>query len=246
MVDYIYAIKYQKKIKGLIQCSELLGFRVEDLLLQYSDSIFVNSEVSKYELFSTIIEDSKVNEVQADYLSSQLLELKSFKDRRNQYEYGLDLILGWLVEDCVLKYLSSKGVKCRLSGGDANREFLDSNQISTDPDIYITKCGIEFPLEVICDWTGYWFRNNSLELRYNKYKDLAKSKSILIGISISDQKGLLMTFNEKDSSSWVKIPSHVAFGGKPAYSLKKSKLKLESLQSVLDELVSVCSGQQLK
>lgn len=237
MVDYTYSLKYQRKIKEFIQCADLLGIRMGEILQEYQNQLFYDSKVSKYELFSSMIEESKVDDHQAEYLSSWLSELKKFKDKRSESEYALDLILGWLTEDCVLKFLNTHGVTCHLSGRDSDREFSQANNIKRDSDLVIIKGKDQIHLEVVCDWTGFWFRNNSLELRYNKYYGLLESKSLLLGMSISDQKGFLLNFADDDPSSWVRLEKYPPFGGKPASRLTNIRSKLAPVHQVLNEIV---------
>lgn len=233
---YRYSHRYQKKIKELVKLINTLGLSVSDIISQYDQMYFHNSDISKYDFFESIIEKSQVNEQQIEYVSSKLSGLKSYKDKRTEGEYGLDLILGWLSEDCVLSYLSRHGIKCNLSGGDSNRDFSNSNNILSDSDLIIIRDNEAIPLEVICDWTGYWARNNSLDLRHNKYRRLLDTKSLLLGISIADQTGLFLDFNQ-DTFSCVNKEKHIPFGGKPATRILNVRGMLFPVQIVLNNLV---------
>ena len=58
-------------------------------------------------LFVQIIKN-EIDDASSDYLEKQLGDMKSFRDKRSNEEYACDLLLGWIVEDSIIKILTEK------------------------------------------------------------------------------------------------------------------------------------------
>jgi hypothetical protein len=150
------------------------------------------------------------------YLNEKLGGLRHLKDRRSAAEYACDLILGWVVEDGILKILEDEiGFKCVLSSADKNREFLKRPEASSDIRLEISK-EHQAHLELVKDFTGYWKKNRKIDLRDAKYSNLKREKGILLGLDFKNASFFILSLAQTKAEY---IKSHYPYGGKPAYSV---------------------------
>lgn len=74
----------------------------------------------------------------------------------------------------------------QLSGADRTRVILPNRKTSATSDYLIrTNNGYEITMELVNDYTGFWYRNHKLHLRDNKYLQLQRNHSLLLAIALS-------------------------------------------------------------
>ncbi len=143
------------------------------------------------------------------------------KDKRTAMEYGRDLVVSWLVEDTALIRFRRLGLNISLNGKDRNREILTAENISSASDYLLNHNGKTALIELICDYTGYWYKNGVCDLRDNKYlklKEIEKDYSLLIGIDFQNSKYFCINVLNYDGN--VKyIEKHKVYD-KPVHSLE--------------------------
>jgi len=152
-----------------------------------------------------------------NYLNEKL-NLSHLRDRRTPVEYACDLILGWVIEDGIVDILNSLKIKSELNSADRNRKFLKKPKSSSDLKIKNHQ-GKTILIELVKDYTSYWSRNGSIELRDNKYNNLKNENSILLGIDFKNNEFFIMKIDEIEATF---IPFHYPFR-KPAYSIEIKK-----------------------
>lgn len=140
------------------------------------------------------------------------------RDRRTPMEYAQDLVASWVFEDCLIAALKGAGLDISHAGADKNRQILSGINVSASSDASIYVKGRHVPLEIMCDYTGFWTRTGKMDLRDSKYTKLKDARSLFLGFSTVDNKVILLDFSDELNVSYT--PSHRAYGGKPAYSVK--------------------------
>ena len=74
-------------------------------------------------------------------------------------------------------------------------------------------------MELVNDYTGFWYRTHKLHLRDNKYMQLQRNRSLLLAIALSANCQKFTIFDFRQDIPATRIPSHRPYGGKPAYEL---------------------------
>lgn len=175
----------------------------------------------KPDLTTNVINDN-LNSADLNYLDEKLRNLSHLRDRRSTPEYACDLILGWVMEDGILKILTENlNINCQLSSADKEREFISKPKATSDIRIETDPQETKL-LEVVKDYTGYWMKNKKIDLRNGKYKNLKRENGILLGLDFKN--GYFFIFEIKDAKAKY-IESHWPYGGKPAYSISLAKVK---------------------
>jgi hypothetical protein len=174
------------KTKILVDFAKQLGFSLRDFVLFYKDQKFKDTNLDKAVLFSNLLLD-RLTKDEASYLSSKLN--LPHKDNRTPIEYGKELVISWLIEDIVSKYLILSA-----NGADAERDFLNESEIKYASDFLINGRH----LELYVSWTTYWTSVGKIDLRLDKYLNLLENRALLLGISILDKKFFLMDFSKND------------------------------------------------
>ena len=236
MVDYLN-LNYKNKIESCVSALKEFETSRTDLESKYKNSFFDNSDIDKLTTFLNLLNFKKIEPETIHYLNTKCDHLKHFKDKRRGFEYAVDLILGWLVEDGVSFFLNKNNVLTSLNGSDSTREFLTKFQISTDADLSINS-NTSANLEVFCDWSNTWKRYNHADFRDQKFQKLKKTKSWVLGISPKISKGFLLD---------VKLHSHLfersesikGYGGKPGFTVNGIKDHLLPLSEVKENLISI-------
>ena len=155
-------------------------------------------------------------------------------------EYAQDLVASWLFEDSLIYALNTAGLMVEHAGADKNRKILSGTNVSASSDATILVKGKRVPMEIMCDYTGYWTRTKKIDLRDSKYQKLKNSNSLFLGFSTTDNKVVLLDFSSNISATF--IPSHFAYGGKPAYasSLSPRDLCDFKMPILIETLKTMC------
>ncbi len=226
--------KYNDKIDSCIRALTLMGTDRDKIVESYSGVKFPKSRIDKCEMFRNIL-NKRLSCPQFQYLTD-LCSLARYRDKRCPHEYGVDLILGWLVEDAVLNILTNSDHSLRLYGEDKGRVFLESGKISAIPDIELDTDDGKRYIEVFTDWTNIWKKKNHADLRYDKYPCLVEHKAFLLGISPLSKTGFYIDlsidctlFKKEDKTGY----------SKPGYVYKGIRDKLVGFDDVIAWLKSL-------
>lgn len=147
-----------------------------------------------------------------------IMSCRHHRDNRTSLEYAQDLVASWLVEDSFLDVLNSNGLQATLDGADRNRRILANVKTSASSDFIVSYKGCSRKLELMNDYTGYWARTGLLDLRDSKYQSLTAEQSLFLAVSTTTREFSLYDFREEIPARF--IPSHIPYGGKPAYQIK--------------------------
>lgn len=156
------------------------------------------------------------------------------KDKRTVVELAWDLLLGWIIEDCIIEYLQSLFWNIVSNGGDKDRIF-SNNKITSDSDFKIAINNKTFLIEQVTAYSNIWKDKQSIDLRDNKYKKLIKHQSYILCIDLKNEK--FYFFYVPDSSA-TRIEHFIPYGGKPVYSVDISLYKendFDKLNNVLEQ-----------
>jgi len=233
--------KIIKKIATFNMLVNHLQVSIDDVLNRYNHLTFRDTKISKKELFHQII-NNKLTKENIDFLNKSGNVTAHQNDKRTYKEYATELVLSWLIEDTVVMKLINKGVPAELQGADSEREFLTQNEIDTTPDIRIG-IGNEYRLvEVFIDWTGYWSRKGSADLRGNKFLRLVNERALLLGLSPMDGMGFLIDVAEMSHGF---VPSTIYnYGGKSGYTTKEISKYLKLIDILLVDLCDIVKEKQ--
>ena len=223
---------YSKKVDSCISAINHLGYDVLQIIARYKGEHFPDGPEKS--VCFTQITNKDLNDSVYDYLNEKC-NLAHFRDARLPYEYGIDLVLGWLIEDAVLVLLEEKGRKAILSGNDRYREFLSRQKISTQPDIKVEFNSGDRLLEIFSDWTSTWRNKNHADLRDNKYAKLKREEAIMLGIAPITSEGFLIDFSEDDEFE----ENYIAAYRKMGYTFKGIRNVLRPLEEVIKDLLSL-------
>lgn len=147
-----------------------------------------------------------------------IMSARHNRDKRTPFQYAMDLAASWVMEDYVIKQLSDNGLKIKRAGEDKDRKMLSDKKISSNSDCTVSYGNKSRKLELVNDYKGYWMKNKKIDLRDDKYENLKKGASLLLGISTKAKKKFVLLDFEKDVEAKF-IPSHFPYGGKPAWSI---------------------------
>jgi hypothetical protein len=227
--------KSSLKVRSALRGFELLGTGPGAILEPYRGRTFRDSDLSKEDAFRQILQGELADPTVV--LLSERCNLPFHKDARSSIDYGIDLVLGWLLEDAVLLALNNKGLIATLQGHDRHREFLRQNEISQDPDILLRSETAERTVEVMCDWKSTWRKKNHLDLRTNKHNRLTETSSLLLGLAPESEDGLIIDLSE--SKALFEAGPISGYGGKPGYTLKGVRTLLIPFSDTLDAVVQI-------
>lgn len=149
-----------------------------------------------------------------------LLSCRHHSDRRTPLEYGQDLVASWLFEDHFLQELQAAGLNVQLAGADRQRKILANQRTSASSDFLVASPGgQQRRMELMNDYTGFWYRTEKLHLRDQKYNQLCREQCLMLALSLTGaaQKYALFDFSRQVPAAY--LASHRPYGGKPAYEL---------------------------
>ena len=228
---------YSKKIDSCLNALTQLEIQLETIIENYKDKKMSESEIDKSEFFKSILKKD-LKEEYITYMNNKLEKLQHFRDHRKPYEYGIDLVLGWIIEDGVLELLKQSEIHSILTGNDRYREFLHPRKISTQPDIEIeTNKKNKKLLEIMFSWKDTWNKKGHIDLRDSKLKKLKEHKALFLGIEPMSSLAFLIDF-EKEQSDWEQTRIS-GYGGKIGYTNNNIKKHLKSLKDILKIIKSI-------
>lgn len=165
------------------------------------------------------------------------------RDNRTPMQYARDLVASWLFEDFLVSKFNELGYSLLLKGTDSTRKILSNLNVGAESDVLFTYSGKEVNIEIINDYTGFWFKNKKLHLRDSKFIKLIKEKSILLAISIKDKSFIVMPITE--NTEYKYINSHFPYGGKPAYEIKISNKFLDfNVKEIIKNIIDIIDNKK--
>ena len=206
------------------------------LFLRYQGQHFRDSAVEKSTLFETIL-GGTVSAQQAKFLG-EACNLPYHRDARSSVEYGVDLALGWLIEDALAHRLKRAGAKVSLTGHDREREYLFAHEISQEPDLRIAWLGAERRVEVMCDWLDTWRTRDHLDLRDRKFSRLQAEAAILFGIAPGSESALVLAA-AAEAGAFRLNRSIPGYGGKPGYTARGVSARLMAVDAAVECLLAL-------
>ncbi len=228
---------YSKKINSCLNALTQLEIQLETIIKNYKGNKMPESEIDKSEFFNSILKKN-LKEEHITYMNNKLEKLQHFRDHRKPHEYGIDLVLGWIIEDGVLELLKQSQINSILTGNDRYREFLHPRKISTQPDIEIeTNKKNKKLLEIMFSWKDTWNKKGHIDLRDSKLKKLKEHKALFLGIEPMSSLAFLIDF-EKEQSDWEQTRIS-GYGGKMGYTNNNIKKHLKSLKDILKIIKSI-------
>lgn len=229
---------YRNKINSCVDAIFNFELSIKELTERYKERSFRDSKISKEQTFIELL-SCEISEETKTFLEQRCGNLSHFRDRRKGYEYGIDLMLGWMIEDALIIFLKNNNIDARLNGTDLEREFLKSNQISSDSDIYLSGKA-QRNLELFCDWKGTWSKWNHADFRDNKFVKMKKTKALILGISPTDSKGFLIDMNNEDQV--FKFNNSIkGYGGKSGYTIENIKPHLIQMNEIKRKLIELAN-----
>lgn len=157
--------------------------------------------------------NSNVTNEDKNYIESVLGYAHHRRDNRSSLEYACDLMVGWVIEDCMVDILKMLGHDISLNGADKDRKLLLSP--TSNSDLKINVNGKNVLIEQVNDFTGYWKKTLHVPLRDNKYKHLQNENSLLFGIDFKNELFFMLDVSKRKANY---IPYHRPFS-KPAYAI---------------------------
>jgi len=212
-----------------------------ELFASYGDKKFIDG-FSKFESMKQVLTGNPSKCV-VDYLENRLSESQySFmRDKRSASEYGFDILLGWILEDCLIEFLVRSGIGAVLAGCDSSREFLRRADVSTNSDAEVMFGGVSRKLELVFDQSEYWRRNNRADFRSSKFEKIIKSQSLVLGVSVKDATCFVYEAASPLSPKATYVESHPPWGGKSAYSIFNMRdilMPLDKISEVMKNTLS--------
>lgn len=210
--------KYFKK--GIIEKAKEMGYSSENIcILEGNEEKLKNNYPKIYQNLKSCVHN---------------------RDNRTSIQYAQDLVASWVFEDCIISSLKNAGLIIEHAGADKNREILSHINVSSTADSKILHKNKVIPLEIMCDYKGYWLKNKRIDLRDNKFLKLKNEGALFLGISTKDSKFIIVDFNKSIDAEYIK--SHFPYGGKPAYSINiKSDMlfpfEIQLLVSTIENMI---------
>lgn len=222
--------KYKSKVKLA------KDFVYKNLAMELTHAYIIEKWDEDLSLCMDILDD-KVTSEEEKYIESVLGYARHRRDKRSSLEYACDLMVGWLLEDCIVEVLNNLGYDTSLNGADRNRKLLLDP--TTDSDLKVSINGKDILIEQVNDFTGYWIKTKHVPLRDNKYLNLKKENSLLFGIDFKNDLFFILDVSKTNANY---IPFHRPFS-KPAYALDVSDddfNDLDKVEYVLSKVLVEC------
>lgn len=210
-----------------------------DILDQYTGQVF-NSGIPKQIVFREFLISDAITDPVLKMIGESCsgTQLATFRDKRSPEEYAAELVLGWILEDIICFALEKVQLSAHLTGTDAGREFLQSAQISGTHDLGISGGTKEIKLEVVTDYTNYWSKTDTCDLRHGKAQNM--HGSFICGISLQQPKFFLMELNSSTSNSVSAVVHHEKWD-KPVQRISGIKTLLQPIKELPQAILSALS-----
>lgn len=212
-MEYIISDKIKERLKrikeNLLNGESLHSFAIRHKYCHSALDLLSNQGLS-FETQRELLEQSKGKTFQ------------HLKDDRSIYEYDLNLIAGWVVEDYIVD--NSSGL-LQLNGSDKERNILlAAETIKNTSDLINPHNGMQIEVH-----TEYFMRlgeytDATIKLRDNKYKHLKEDNAFLLVINIPSRTYLLKRVTDFQAKYEESNPK---YGGKPVWDLSLDNISKE-------------------
>lgn len=143
-------------------------------------------------------------------------------DIRRMMDYGKDLVASWIMEDTIQQKLKDAGLRIQKAGADRKRIILPKSEISSSSDFDVFYQNAKRRLELLCDYTGYWKKKKRCHLRDQKYPNVCRDHSIVLGIATESY----LLIDDISLYPAEHLDHHPPFGNKPAEEITITKSDL--------------------
>lgn len=235
----------QAKRSTLLRFFAINGYRAdEQFQVTYGKSCFAGTTVGKAREFTSLLYEGEVSIEFVELIRSKC-NLAFLKDQRAVLNYGLELALGWLVEDFVLSGMRNCGLDIKLNGTDGDREFLNLADISAKPDFRLRISDISAEIELVKSYDFYWQKSGVLDLRHSKFDQLASgAHKAILAIELSSNRWFCAPMSELKNE--FRVRPNPAWGGKSVATLpigdRFTDLSADTMAGTLRSLFSVEIG----
>ena len=155
--------------------------------------------------------EATLNVLQQQSRTKQFFHLK---DERNLFEYNLNIIGSWVIEDYIVDNCSGL---FDLNGIDKERTIIPKEGVITNQsDLINTLTGKRVEIQSEFYYRGGQYINAPIILRDNKYNNLKEENADLLIINVPLRKYLLLNINDFEAEY---IESYKNYGNKQVYSL---------------------------
>lgn len=227
-----FSEQYKLKVDSCVYSVSSLGSSVNDVVASYGATRFPDSNLEKKEAFKQVIAKELSPSVH-EYFTEKC-SLTYHRDRRQPHEYAVDLVLGWIIEDAVVRAIERSGKLVVLHGHDRYREFLSAKKISTQPDMIVQGRTSNRLLEIFSDWKDTWKKRGHADLRDRKYERLVAEQALLFGIAPISQQGFLIDMAIDDGGfQSAFIPAYRKMG----YTTTEIRNRLVPIEKAFEELL---------
>ena len=213
-----------------------LDLSLEAAVAVYADRPFYDTGFTKSSFIQQVMIgriDRRIATVVADRCN-----LPHLRDRRSALDYGLNLVLGWLVEDAVAEWFRRSGATVTATGTDSGRDFLERWQVSQTADLLVESGSGRRSVEILCDWKDTWRNGDHLDLRDNKYGQLRGEDALLVGLAPKRSSGLVIDLGSH-GEGFRRVPSIPGYGGKPGFTFDGVQRFLKPTSDALASALSV-------
>lgn len=145
------------------------------------------------------------------------------RDGRTPMEYARDLVSSWIFEDFLVQKFNNLGYNLYLSGMDKERVILSHSKVGSDSDVIFEFDNYKLNIEIMNDYSSYWKRYQTLDLRDNKFNKLSQTNSVLLAISLIDKTYSIIPITKELDYEF--IPFHHPYGGKPACRINLKNIR---------------------
>ena len=186
-----------------------------------------------YSESNILILEGKELELQKKYPSvyQSLLTCSQNKDKRTYLEYAKDLVSAWTFEDYLVEKFRLLGEDLRLAGADKERKILVNAKTSSSSDTVYVYDNYRLKVEIVNDYTGFWYKAKKIHLRNHKYEHLKQENSVLVGVDTVNKKYIIIDFSLPNLNI-KKIEAHKPFGGKQASEIDLESISFKDFQAV--------------
>ena len=194
-----------------------------DLIVEkYSGEKFESSSIDKSIFFENLVFD-QLTITEKNYLEKKLRRVTpAMRNNRNNQEYAMDLLLGWLSEDwfCDMVNLFDHTISTELVGDDSKREFLSRSSSSADVELTLQENSLrKIRIDVFADYLGYASKNQGLDLKPGKIKNLNSGEiDFVIAVDVVSEKYYLFDRTHGRNADDLEYNSR--------YMLQSSKLQV--------------------
>lgn len=176
------------------------------------------------------------------HIWSNILSCSHNADGRSGFQYAQDLVASWLTEDSFFFELKKHGLEISRSGTDREREILAHGDVSGRSDFEIAYGGKRRYVELMNDYSRYWWENQAADLRDNKYDHIKAQNALFVGICFPMSFYFVIDFFKPVDGYYF---FNRRFGGKRCFhlALTRDVFKPLDYSSLAEDLMRIVGGE---